>query len=60
MSQERRVRVVVNGYGELGKRGPDASTRSYRQGEDRRGGGPLGRSRNGWQASVRRDSGNWE
>jgi hypothetical protein len=37
MSQERRVRVVVNGYGVGGKRVTDAITRSYRQGEDRCG-----------------------
>jgi hypothetical protein len=37
MSQQRRVRVVVNGYGVSGKRVTDAITRSYRQGEDRRG-----------------------
>ena len=37
MSQERRVRVVVNGYGVISKRDADAITRSYRQCEDRRG-----------------------
>ena len=37
MSQQRRVRVVVNGYGVSGKQVTDAITRSYRQGEDRRG-----------------------
>jgi hypothetical protein len=37
MSQERRVRVAVNGYGVIGKRVTNAITRSYRPGEDRRG-----------------------
>jgi hypothetical protein len=37
MSQERRVRVAVNGYGVIGKRDTDAITRSYRPGQDRRG-----------------------
>ena len=72
MSQERRVRVVVNGYGVIGMRVADAITlqgdmelvgvadvtSDHRRAKIDSVWAPLSRPRNGWRASVRRDWGN--